>query len=47
MDENPEWMNCHNTLDEFCKRIESAGFTILEARDDLYLGDDDFVVARK
>jgi hypothetical protein len=31
----------------FANGIESAGFTILEARDDLYLGDDDFVVARK
>lgn len=39
--------NMLHTLDEFCKRIESTGFAILEARDDLYLGDDDFVVARK
>lgn len=39
--------NMLHTLDEFCKKIESVGFTILETRDDLYLGDDDFVVAKK
>jgi ubiquinone/menaquinone biosynthesis C-methylase UbiE len=36
-----------HSLEEFEKRIERIGFNILESRDDLYLGDDDFVVAQK
>ncbi|MFW6014376.1 MAG: class I SAM-dependent methyltransferase [Nanoarchaeota archaeon] len=36
-----------HTLDEFKNKIEKFNFEILEARDDLYLGDDDFVVAKK
>jgi SAM-dependent methyltransferase len=34
-------------LSDFTAMIESFGFDILEARDDLYLGADDYVVARK
>lgn len=43
---NPDIHPTHS-LDEFCAMIESKGFEILVRRDDLYLGDDDFVVARK
>lgn len=34
-------------LEQFSALIASKGFDILEARDDFYLGADDFVVARK
>lgn len=34
-------------LEQFSALIASKGFEILEARDDFYLGADDFVVARK
>ncbi len=34
-------------LEQFSHLIASKGFEILEARDDFYLGADDFVVARK
>lgn len=36
----------HN-LDDFVSMIESFGFSVLMKRNDLYLGDDDFVVAIK
>ncbi len=36
-----------HSLDDFKRKIEGFNFTILESRDDLYLGDDDFVVAKK
>lgn len=36
-----------HTLAEFCSLFESRGFEILLKRSDLYLGDDDYVVARK
>ncbi|MDZ7698417.1 MAG: hypothetical protein U5R49_16335 [Deltaproteobacteria bacterium] len=34
-------------LEDFVALIELQGFRVLEKRDDLYLGDDDFVVAQK
>jgi ubiquinone/menaquinone biosynthesis C-methylase UbiE len=34
-------------LESFVKLVESFGFETIIARDDLYLGDDDYVVARK
>jgi ubiquinone/menaquinone biosynthesis C-methylase UbiE len=36
-----------HTLDEFSLKIQKFGFKIIEARDDLYLGDDDFIIAQK
>lgn len=36
-----------HSLEELCNLISSFGFQIIEKRDDLYLGDDDFVVAQK
>jgi ubiquinone/menaquinone biosynthesis C-methylase UbiE len=36
----------HN-LDQFLGLIQSKGFKVLEKRNDLYLGDDDFIVAQK
>ncbi len=36
-----------HTLDEFVRLVKFHGFEIISSRDDLYLGHDDYVVAKK